>query len=84
MAGYSGTPLPTKLGIKPAHRLALIDAPEDFAATLGPLPDAVQLRTTARGPADVLVYFTTSRAAFRKRLPALGRAIYPDGGLWIA
>ena len=84
MAGYSGTPLPRKLGIKEAHRLALIDAPEGFDATLGPLPDAVEVRRSARGHADVAVYFTKSRTAFRKRLPALGRAIFPDGGLWIA
>jgi len=84
MVGYSGTPLPKKLGIKEAHRLALIDAPEDFDATLGELPDEVDIRRSARGSADVLVYFTKSRAAFRKRLPVLGRAIFPDGGLWIA
>jgi len=84
MAGYSGTPLPKKLGIKEGHRLGLIGAPEDFDTTLGDLPEAVVLRRSARGNADVLVYFTTSRAEFRKRLPALARSIYPDGGLWIA
>lgn len=84
MAGYSGTPLPKKLGIKEARRLALLDAPEGFDATLGALPEAVEVRRSARGRADVVVYFTTSRAAFQKRLPALGRSIFPDGGLWIA
>ena len=83
-AGYSGTPLPQKLGIKPEHRLALVDAPEGFDAVLGALPEAVEVRRSARGGADVVVYFTKSRAAFRKRLPALARAIFPDGGLWIA
>jgi hypothetical protein len=83
-AGYSGTPLPKKLGIKPDHRLALVDAPEDFGTTLGELPAAVEVRRSARGSADVLVYFTKSRAAFRKRLPALARSVYPDGSLWIA
>lgn len=84
MVGYSGTPLPKKLGIKEAHRLALLGAPDGFDATLGELPEGVEVRRSARGNADVVVYFTTSRAAFRKRLPALGRAIFPDGGLWIA
>lgn len=83
-AGYSGTPLTQKLGIKPGHRLALLDAPDGFDATLGALPDAVEVRRSARSQADVVVYFTKSRAAFRKRLPALGRSIFPDGGLWIA
>ena len=83
-AGYSGTPLPRKLGIKPEHRLALVEAPEGFDATLGELPEAVEVRRSARGRADVLVYFTKSRAAFARRLPALARAVFPDGGLWIA
>src|SRR5438132_7910888 len=39
MAGYSGTPLPRKLGIKPAHRVALINAPAGFEQTLASLPD---------------------------------------------
>lgn len=84
MVGYSGTPLPKKLGIKEAHRLGLVGAPDGFDATLGALPDAVEVRRSARGSNDVLVYFTKSRADFRKRLPALARSIYPDGGLWIA
>lgn len=76
--------MPKKLGIRPSHRLVLIDAPEGFNETLGELPDDIEMRRSARGSADVVVYFTTSRAAFRRRLPALGRAIFPDGGLWIA
>ena len=54
MAGYSGTPLPKKLGIKPGHRVALLRAPAGFA--LDPLPEGVTLVTTARaGPYDVIV-----------------------------
>ena len=50
MAGYSGTPLPRKLGIKPGHRVLALGAPDGFAdGTLGELPDGVALRTTARG-----------------------------------
>lgn len=43
MAGYSGTPLPKKLGIKPGARVALLDAPKGFDATLTPLPEVVDL-----------------------------------------
>jgi hypothetical protein len=84
MAGYSGTPLPKKLGIKPGARLALIDAPEDFPATLGKLPEAVTTRTTARGPLDVMVYFATRLADLERRFDRLATALDPAGGLWIA
>lgn len=84
MAGYSGTPLPKKLGIKDGHRLAIVGAPEGFDATLGPLPAAVEVRRTARGSADVLVYFTKRRADLARRIEALGRLIYPDGAIWVA
>jgi hypothetical protein len=84
MAGYSGTPLPKKLAIKEGHRLALLDAPDGFDRTLGELPDGVETRTSARGKADVVVFFTASRAALGRRFDALARAIFPDGGLWIA
>ena len=84
MAGYSGTPLPQKLGIKQGHRLALLGAPDDFEETLGPLPDGVNVRTTARGPLDVVVAFTTRRADLEKRFAGLAKTLDPAGGLWIA
>jgi hypothetical protein len=83
-AGYSGTPLVKKLGIKPGARLALIGAPDDFDATLGELPDDVALRREVRGPLDVIVAFYVDRAAFERKLPALRDALQPAGGLWIA
>jgi hypothetical protein len=82
VAGYSGTPLAQKLGIKPETRLAVLDAPDGFA--IPDLPDGVDARTTARGVSDVILSFHTSRAALVKRLPALMRALDVDGGLWIS
>jgi hypothetical protein len=84
MAGYSGTPLPKKLGIKEGHRVALLDAPGGFDRTLGALPEGVETGTTARGSLDVVVFFTTSRAALGRRFGSLRRAVFPHGGLWIA
>src|SRR5262245_40493567 len=79
MAGYSGTPLPKKLGIREESRVALLGAPDGFAATLG-----VAARPTLRGgPFDVLLFFVTSRAAIEGRLGALASALDPAGGLWI-
>jgi hypothetical protein len=83
-AGYSGTPLVRKLGIKEEQRIAFLDAPGDFPATLGPLPDGVDLRAGARGKLDVVVFFVLRRRALELRIEALGRSIHPDGGLWVA
>ena len=83
-AGYSGTPLPRKLGIKEGSRVAVLSAPDDFDATLGPLPDAVVVRRRLRGPLDVVVFFTTSRAKLERRIDALRAALDPAGRLWVA
>lgn len=84
MAGYSGTPLATKLGIKPGHRVALINAPDSLGGDLAPLPDRVAPVATLGRQHDVIVAFFDKRAALEKRFPALQKALHPDGGLWIA
>jgi hypothetical protein len=81
-AGYSGTPLPRKLGIKPGHRLALLGAPDGFE--LGELPDGVRLVRRAQGDADVIVSFHTARADLARRMPRLRALMRPAAGLWIA
>ena len=84
-AGYSGTPLPRKLGIKPGHRVALLGAPSGFEdGTLGALPEDVRVVRRAGGQADVIVTFHTSRADLERRLPALRAMMRPAAGLWIA
>jgi hypothetical protein len=80
-AGYSGTPLPRKLGIKPGHRVALLGAPDGFELEL---PADVTLRRRAGGTADVILTFHTSRAELERRLPALRAMMDPAAGLWIA
>ena len=84
MAGYSGTPLPKKLGIKPKSRLAIVDAPESFDKTLGELPERVEVRTRVRGPLDVIVFFTTSAKELARRFDKLAAALDPAGALWVA
>jgi hypothetical protein len=83
VAGYSGTPLPKKLGIKEHSRVAFVNAPENFEQTLGVLPDGVAAGRLRRG-VDVIVFFTTRRAELGKRFAALARSLDPAGGLWIA
>jgi hypothetical protein len=83
-AGYSGTPLVKKLGIKPGTTLGLIGAPDDFDRTLGGLPDGVAVRRRLHGQLEVIVAFYLQRSALERRLPALAEALAPAGGLWIA
>lgn len=83
-AGYSGTPLPKKLGIREGSVCAFLGAPADFAATLGLLPGGVRILTTARGPLDVIVLFATRRADLPKQFARVARELSPAGALWIA
>jgi hypothetical protein len=82
-AGYSGTPLPRKLGIRPGHRVMLLSAPEEFDG-LAELPDDVTVVAQARGKADVIVSFHTERGELARRMPRLREAMEPAAGLWIA
>jgi len=84
-AGYSGTPLARKLGIKADARVALIGAPEGFEATLAGLPEGVRIRRRLGGDSlDVIVAFSSRRSMLERRLPGLSAALDPAGGLWIA
>ena len=83
-AGYSGTPLPKKLGIQPGHVVALHGAPKGYLDVLGELPPGVTVRDGGRARADVVQFFATRRADLSKSLVSLGRSIFPDGALWIS
>ena len=84
MVGYSGTPLPRKLGIQTGGRVAFPGAPPSFERTLGPLPDRVYIKRRAVRPLDVVVAFFHRRAELERRFAGLAAAIFPDGALWIA
>ena len=85
MVGYSGTPLPRKLGIKPGHRVLALGAPDEFiGGTLGELPEDVAVRKRASGKADVIVSFHDHRADLARRMPRLRELMEPAAGLWIA
>ncbi|HEY7727926.1 MAG TPA: hypothetical protein VID50_05685 [Candidatus Eisenbacteria bacterium] len=83
LAGYSGTPLPRKLGITPGSQVALLGAPAGFEGTLGPLPSGVAVRRGARSSAKVVLLFARSAAELERRFRAAGRALRPGGRLWI-
>jgi hypothetical protein len=83
-AGYSGTPLPRKLGIKPGAVVGLLATPPGIEELLGPLPDGVTLRRRAQGTLDVIVLFATRWAALQARFGLAVQALDTDGGLWVA
>lgn len=83
-AGYSGTPLPAKLGIKPGARVLFVNPPQDFEATLGPLPEEVTVLRRPAGFIDVAVLFVDHAAELRRRFARVAAALDPAGGLWIA
>ena len=83
-AGYSGTPLVTKLGIKAGSVLGLFGAPDGFTDLLVGLGEDVVVRTRAGANLDVIVTFHTERAHFEARLPVLLRSMDRNGALWVA
>ena len=85
-AGYSGTPLPKKLGIKEGAAVAFLGAPDGFGKTLGELPPGVRVQKSRAGKAalDVIVFFVDERATFERELGALRKRMAPAAGLWIA
>jgi hypothetical protein len=83
-AGYSGTPLPQKLGIKEGHVVGVVNAPAGFAKTLGTLPTGARVVENAAAPRAVVIAFVTQRNALAAGLAAWTRAIHPAGSLWIA
>jgi hypothetical protein len=84
LAGYSGTPLPKKLGIKSGKTVALLSEPKGFRETVGPLPHDIQIRNQARGKADVIVLFVKSTAELKRRLPGAMRMMADGARLWLA
>lgn len=82
LAGYSGTPLVKKLGIKPATRLALLAAPTSFRAELVGLPDDVRISTRLERAPELTIWFTASRKELEGRMPQIAAAM--GAGLWVA
>ena len=85
-AGYSGTPLIQKLGIKPGAKVALLHAPNGYEKTLGKLPADVKpsASLTAKAEYQFVQFFTKSRADLEKMLPKLRKNIAHDGMIWVS
>jgi len=83
-AGYSGTPLPKKLGIVAGTAFATKHAPDRFADTLGELPPGALWKTQVRAGLHVVIAFYTSAATMRSEWERLTAAVAPTGTVWIA
>jgi hypothetical protein len=81
-AGYSGTPLVAKLGIKPGARIQVVNPPADFRETLGRLPDGVT--HVSRGTLDFGILLVWKRTDLVKRFPGLRDRLSSNGMLWIS
>jgi Protein of unknown function (DUF3052) len=82
--GYSGTPLPKKLGIKAGHRVVILNEPAELRADLEPLPDDVEFADSLDSAADVVMLFFIERAALESAVAEAERLIFPNGAIWIA
>ena len=83
-AGYSGKPLPDKLGVKPGGTLYLMHVPAEVRAALVPLPAGARLAAAARGRVMLLLCCVTSRAALVAAVPSLLERVAADGAVWIS
>ncbi len=81
--GYSGTPLPKKLGIEKNAVVVLIDAPDDFARTLGVLPDGAELRARATRERNLTIWFCKSARRYQAQIRAVALAL-SGAPLWVA
>lgn len=84
MAGYSGTPLVKKLGIKPGYRIRVVDAPCAYEEIVGPLPEEVTLTARSSGNLHMVHVFVREARQLSATLKKLGAAILPDGMIWVS
>jgi hypothetical protein len=84
MAGYSGTPLAQKLGIKAGQRVATIGAPKGYRKLLAPLPERVSFTAEIAANAPFVHFFVKERQILEKELKRLRRLLADAGVLWIS
>ena len=83
-AGYSGTPLVAKLGVKPGMRVAIRHAPEDFRALLAPWPEGAHIVGPGHAPLDMIMLFVDCAQRLEGAFARAAALLTPAGMLWIA
>ena len=84
MAGYSGTPLSKKLGIKPGSRLFVAGAPSNYTKLVAPLPDGVEFTARMSSGVDLVHLFSTRRTDLAAKLSSTLAKLRPDGTIWVS
>ena len=83
-AGYSGTPLAKKLGIKENSMVAAVNAPDNYSELLGPLADGVRMTSEPKPDVDLIHFFTNSRDELACGLVKFKNLIKQDGAIWVS
>jgi hypothetical protein len=84
MAGYSGTPLATKLGIKENFRVALLRVPAEVKTELHDALGTIRIQRITEKNLDFIFLFAKTRAALELELLPAAEALAPAGMLWIS
>ena len=84
MAGYSGTPLPKKLGIKPGFRTTFFELPSEVKKDLKAALAECELAKDGQAVLDFAMIFVRSRAEMREQFPRFARRLAPAGMLWVS
>ena len=83
-AGYSGTPLPKKLGYKQGMRVSVVRPPPDYWDLVAPLPDGVEIVSGAAKGLDLVHVFAVRRGDLARSIRSARRRIKPDGMIWVS
>ena len=83
-AGYSGTPLSKKLGIKAGQRVSAPGAPTNYRKLLAPLPEGIEFQSRVTKTTDVVHFFTASKADLAKNLVSWLKVLGPDAAIWVS
>lgn len=83
-AGYSGTPLPRKLGLLPGSRVLVLGAPRPYGEIVAPQPAGIELEASPTKTTDLVHLFVTERAELARRLPALRTRLRPEVPVWVS
>jgi len=84
MAGYSGMPLPQKLGIKPGLMVVTINAPANYRRLLGQIPDGVTFSERLKSGSSFVHLFTSRRSEIQKKMPILRNKLSDNGTIWVS
>jgi hypothetical protein len=84
MAGYSGTPLAKKLGLKAGSALALVDAPKDYASLIAPAPDGMRIGDRVTSATEIVHVFSTRRPELARFLLSCRSKLRPEAAIWVS